>query len=112
MWKGSWAPDYHPSMFICIAALGLAIVLAFGECIAPSVPVSPSPCPYLSIFLSWLITLAAIRCLLVRENRRLEREELDGLQGARRERVEEAARLEGITLAEAVRRRGGFRYPL
>ncbi|KAI0687252.1 MFS general substrate transporter [Earliella scabrosa] len=83
VWKASWGPDYHPSMFICIAALGLAIVFAF-----------------------------AIRCLLVRENRRLEREELDGLQGARRERVEEAARLEGITLEEAVRRRGGFRYPL
>ncbi len=51
-----------------------------------------------------------LRSILVRQNKRLEREELDHLKGARRERIEEAARLEGITFDEALRRRRGFRY--
>lgn len=32
------------------------------------------------------------------------------LEGSGRERIEEAARLEGITFEEAVKRRKGFRY--
>lgn len=50
------------------------------------------------------------RMLLVRENKRMEREELNLMHGPERERIEEAARLEGITFDEAVRRRKGFRY--
>lgn len=51
-----------------------------------------------------------IRVLLVRENQRMERAELDLMHGPERERIEEAAKLEGISFDEAVRRRMGFRY--
>ncbi|KAI0753050.1 MFS general substrate transporter [Daedaleopsis nitida] len=83
VWKSSWGPDYHPSMFIGIAALGFATVLAF-----------------------------VIRTILVRQNRQLEREEIAYMTGAGRERIEEAARLEGITFEEALQRKQGFRYLL
>ena len=54
-----------------------------------------------------------IRQILVRSNKRLEQQALDdiaSLTNADRERVEEAARLEGITLQEAMERKRGFRY--
>jgi len=51
-----------------------------------------------------------IRTMIVRDNKRMEHAELDLMHGAERERIEEAARLEGITFDEAVRRRKGFRY--
>ena len=51
-----------------------------------------------------------MRYILIQENKQLEREELNNLKGAMRERIEEAARLEGITFEEAVRRKRGFRY--
>ena len=83
-WKSAWGPDYHPSMFIGIGALTLATLLAF-----------------------------VVRSILARQNAALEREELAGLvSGAHRERIEEAARLEGISFEEALRRRRGFRYLL
>ena len=50
-----------------------------------------------------------IRQMLIHENKRMDREEQE-LTGDQRERVEEAARLEGISFEEAVRRRRGFRY--
>jgi len=81
IWKASWGPQYHQSMIIAFCGFALASVLCF-------------------IF----------RMLLVRENKRMEREELDLMHGPERERIEEAARLEGITFDEAVRRRKGFRY--
>ncbi|RDX49229.1 MFS general substrate transporter [Lentinus brumalis] len=81
VWKAEWGPDYHQSMLIGLASLALATVLAI-----------------------------VLRSILVRQNKRLEREELDHLKGARRERIEEAARLEGIAFDEALRRRRGFRY--
>lgn len=40
----------------------------------------------------------------------MERAELDLMHGPERERIEEAAKLEGISFDEAVRRRMGFRY--
>ena len=55
---------------------------------------------------------AVIRHMLVQENKRLEREELDNLKGGKRQRIEEAARLEGISFAEALQRKRGFRYLL
>ena len=51
-----------------------------------------------------------IRGILVSQNKRLDREEHDMQKGAQRERIEEAARLEGITFEEALRRKRGFRY--
>ncbi|KAI0759993.1 MFS general substrate transporter [Trametes elegans] len=81
VWKEEWSPDYHPSMYIGIAALAFATALA-----------------------------TVIRYILVQQNKRLEQEELDNLKGAKRERIEDAARLEGITFEEALRRKKGFRY--
>lgn len=55
-------------------------------------------------------TRIVIRVMIVRENTRMENAELDLMHGPERERIEEAARLEGITFDEAVIRRKGFRY--
>ncbi|VDC00197.1 unnamed protein product [Peniophora sp. CBMAI 1063] len=49
-----------------------------------------------------------VRYMLIAENRQLEREEL--ADPATRERIEDAARLEGITVQEALARKRGFRY--
>ncbi|KAI0918954.1 hypothetical protein AcV5_002000 [Taiwanofungus camphoratus] len=80
-WKTQWSPNYHPSMYIGIATLSFSTILAF-----------------------------VIRCMLIQENKRLERDELENLKGAKRERIEEAARLEGLTFEEALERKRGFRY--
>jgi len=79
-WKADWGPGYHPSMWISLASLLFASFLAF-----------------------------VIRTLLVRENKEADKRELD-LKGAGRQRIEEAARLEGISFEEAVERKKGFRY--
>ncbi|KAH8115418.1 MFS general substrate transporter [Phellopilus nigrolimitatus] len=81
VWKTAWGPEYHQSMEIGIAALVFSSVLALG-----------------------------IRYILIRDNKQLDEDELGALKGANRERVEEAARLEGITLDEAMERKRGFRY--
>ncbi|KAF8839408.1 MFS general substrate transporter [Paxillus ammoniavirescens] len=81
IWKANWSPRYHQSMIIALCALAFASFLSF-----------------------------LVRTILVRENKRMERQEMDLMHGAERERIEEAARLEGITFEEAVRRRKGFRY--
>jgi hypothetical protein len=41
----------------------------------------------------------------------MDREDLD-LNEAKRERIEQAAKLEGITIAEAMEKQRGFRYLL
>ncbi|KAH8115372.1 MFS transporter [Phellopilus nigrolimitatus] len=81
VWKAKWGPQYHESMVIGIAALSLSTALAF-----------------------------VMRCILKRENRQLDENELGALSGADRERIEEVARLEGITFEEAMERKRGFRY--
>ncbi|KIM50312.1 hypothetical protein SCLCIDRAFT_1225422 [Scleroderma citrinum Foug A] len=81
IWKANWGPQYHPSMLISLAAMAMAIVFAF-----------------------------VIRCMLLRENRCMEQNEINTLQRAQHDRIEKAAKLEGITLEEAFRRREGFRY--
>ncbi|KAI5119172.1 hypothetical protein M0805_008655 [Coniferiporia weirii] len=80
-WKAQWGPQYHQSMIIGICALSFSSVLAL-----------------------------VIRQILVHENKKLDADALGALSAAERERVEEAARLEGITLAEALERKRGFRY--
>lgn len=50
-----------------------------------------------------------MRQMLIYENKQMEREERELTEG-QRERIEEAARLEGISFEEAVRHRRGFRY--
>ena len=51
-----------------------------------------------------------MRVMLIRENKRLARDELKDLKAANRERVEKAAQLEGISLDQALEQRKGFRY--
>jgi hypothetical protein len=51
-----------------------------------------------------------MRQILVRENRKLDQDEKAAMEGANRIRVEEAARLEGITFEQALERRKGYRY--
>ncbi|KAJ3484027.1 hypothetical protein NLI96_g5906 [Meripilus lineatus] len=80
-WKSDWGPDYHPSMYIGLASLAFATLLAF-----------------------------VIRCILVHQNAQLAKDEFANLKGAERERIEEAARLEGLTFEEALERKKGFRY--
>ncbi|EPT00458.1 hypothetical protein FOMPIDRAFT_1030504 [Fomitopsis schrenkii] len=80
-WQSQWGPDYHPSMYIGIACLSFSTILAF-----------------------------VIRCMLIQQNKQLERDESEDLKGAKWERIEEAARLEGLTFEQALERRRGFRY--
>lgn len=81
IWNANWSPQYHQSMIIALCALTLA--------------------SFLSLVIRWM---------LVRENNRMEREEMDLMHGPERQRIEEAAKLEGITFEEAIKRRKGFRY--
>ena len=53
---------------------------------------------------------SAMRLILIRENRILDEDEQGGLKMAKQERIEQAARLEGITLEEAMDKKRGFRY--
>lgn len=48
--------------------------------------------------------------MLIQQNKLLKRDESEDLKGAERERIEEAARLEGLTFEQALERRRGFRY--
>ncbi|PCH36647.1 MFS general substrate transporter [Wolfiporia cocos MD-104 SS10] len=80
-WQSQWGPDYRQSMYIGIAALAFATFLSF-----------------------------VVRSMLIKQNKQLERDELEDLKGAKRERIEEAARLEGLTFEEALERKKGFRY--
>jgi len=80
-WKAAWSPGYHQSMAISLSALVFSTFLAF-----------------------------IIRQILVRKNRQLDIDEDAALQDADRQRVEEAARLEGLTFEQAMERRKGYRY--
>lgn len=89
-------------MFIGIAGFAVATVLAICELATICMP--DEDCQ--------LIVPQVMRYILVNQNKQLEREELKVLKGAQRERIEEAARLEGITFEEALQRKRGFRYLL
>ena len=49
--------------------------------------------------------------MLARENRRMDHEDFDPNE-AKRGRIEQAAKLEGITMEEAVEKQRGFRFLL
>ena len=51
-----------------------------------------------------------MRCILRRTNKKLDEDKLGALKEAQQQRVEDAARLEGITLEEAMERKKGYRY--
>jgi len=52
----------------------------------------------------------AIRQILIRKNNELDADEKVALDGANLVMVSEAARLEGMTLDQAMERRKGYRY--
>ncbi|KAG2109331.1 major facilitator superfamily domain-containing protein [Suillus discolor] len=81
IWNASWGPQYHQSMIIALCSLVLSSALSF-----------------------------LMRWILIKENKNMAMEEKKLIEGPGRERIEEAARLEGITFEEAVKRRKGFRY--
>jgi len=81
VWKASWAPMYRPSMIIGLVSLVFSTFLAF-----------------------------LIRQMLVRHNKQLESEQFSEITEADEKRIEDAARLEGISVEEAVNKRRGFRY--
>ena len=92
-------------MEIGIAALAFSTLLAFGG--HPFLFLSES----LTVAnLKTLLPSSAIRWMLVRKNKQLDEDEQGALKEANRERIEEAARLEGITFEEAMERKRGFRY--
>ncbi|KAJ3982629.1 major facilitator superfamily domain-containing protein [Lentinula detonsa] len=80
-WKAEWGPDYHQSMIISFVALGVSTILSL-----------------------------LLRQWVIRDNKKLDEDEKRALTEASRARVEEAARLEGITFDQAMQRRKGFRY--
>lgn len=86
-------------MEIGIAALAFSSVLALSR--------FRSLTPTSDLFIS---ELSVIRVMLVKDNKRLDEDELGGLKGANKERIEEFARLEGISIEEATERKRGFRY--
>ncbi|TFK51149.1 MFS general substrate transporter [Heliocybe sulcata] len=81
IWKAEWGPEYHQSMIIGIASMALATACSM-----------------------------VMRTILKRENARLDAQEREALTEAERERIEDAAKLEGITYEEALERKKGFRY--
>jgi len=91
-------------MIIALCSLMLSTVLGLGKLGRSSHPVSLSP-----VWRMLTRVCLVMRQMLIRENKRMEREEQELTEG-QRERIEEAARLEGISFEEAVRLRRGFRY--
>ena len=51
-----------------------------------------------------------VRQILIYQNRKLDKNEAEEMTPEKRQRIEEAARLEGLTFEEAVERQKGFRY--
>ncbi|KAF9243121.1 major facilitator superfamily domain-containing protein [Melanogaster broomeanus] len=85
IWKANWSPKYHQSMIIALCALAFASFLSFGKAIF-FVPDS-------EFVAEW--TLIVVRTMLVRENKRMEQQEMDLMNGPERERIEEAAEARG-----------------
>ncbi|KJA20090.1 hypothetical protein HYPSUDRAFT_838942 [Hypholoma sublateritium FD-334 SS-4] len=80
-WKSSWGPRYHQSMAISLGALIISSLLSL-----------------------------LVRQMPVRENRKLDAHGKAAMENANRNRVEEAAKLEGITFEQAMERRKRYRF--
>jgi hypothetical protein len=101
VWKSQWGPDYHNSMYIGTGALVIATGLGLCAFIIPNsvlIHIGSNEC------------VTVIRFMLIKENRKLDEDEQGALKGANRERLEQAAKLEGVTLEEAMERKKTFRY--
>ena len=99
VWKASWGPSYHNSMIIATVALVVASLLAFGTYRTSAKSSNVISC-----------LMSVIRQMLIAENKRLDREDKRTMTAAKRQRIEDAARLEGLTFEEALERNKGFRY--
>jgi hypothetical protein len=101
-------------MIIGICALAIAIGLSFGK----SLTLFHVPNLRYLVKVSWetsfLSDITVVRAILVRANIQLQRHDLDIQQATgdagSRDRVKEAAQLEGLTMEEALQRRHKFRY--
>lgn len=51
-----------------------------------------------------------VRHILIAQNKKLDESDAEEMTPARRQRIEDAARLEGLTFEEAAERQKGFRY--
>jgi len=61
-------------------------------------------------FVLYLKRVLVIRQILVRRNKKLDVDEKLAMEGANRTRVEEAAKLEGVTFEQAMEKRKEYRY--
>lgn len=82
LWRSEWSPQYEPSMIIGVASLVIAIAFSF-----------------------------VVRMILIRANSQLQHAQQSFTNEAgSRDRVKEAARLEGLTVDQALQQRHQFRY--
>ncbi|KAG1740864.1 major facilitator superfamily domain-containing protein, partial [Suillus paluster] len=79
VWNAAWGPEYHQSMIIALCSLVFST--------------------FLGLLMRWI---------LIKENKKMDMDEKQIMEGPGRERIEEAARLEGISFEEAMKRRKGF----
>lgn len=110
VWKSSWGPQYHQSIIISICSLVLSTVLGLSKLKHSCLDLLFSSVFCVVVQTFTCCAFLVMRQMLIRENKRMEREERQLMEGPERERTEEAARLEGISFEEAVQRRRGFRY--
>lgn len=96
-WKSHWRHQYHPSMATSLGSLVIGSLLSLGKLLVTRL--SDINIKVLQSFV-----------ILVNRNKKLDADENAAMQGANRSRVEEAARLEGLTFEQAMERRKGFRY--
>lgn len=80
IWDAKWGPRYHRSFIICIAGLTGSSILSF-----------------------------IIRQMIIKRNKQMLEDELKCITPANKLRVEEAARIEGISFEEAMAKRRGFK---
>ncbi|EIM85076.1 MFS general substrate transporter [Stereum hirsutum FP-91666 SS1] len=83
VWPIKWGPEYHNSMYIGISAIVLSCLLCL-----------------------------AVRQMTIQDNNRLESSSMEMLKEENREKLEDAARLEGISVEEVVERRRGLTLSL
>lgn len=57
-----------------------------------------------------IIICLVMRYMLIQQNKQLEKDQLSKLTPEERQRIEDAAKLEGLTVKEALERKRGFRY--
>ena len=86
-------------MAVSLSALVFSTILAFGTYLI-SIP-HDSLVSYLQL---------VIRQILVKRNKEFDANDKLAMEGVDRARVEEAAKLEGITFEQAIEKRKGFRY--